>query len=147
MRIRFSIPRSRNEWILTLLGGAIAVGCAIPLAEGFLSFSWPKVDGVITHSRDLPGYRTIGVDLGYSYAAGGKTYNGNRFRFQFVISASKMESREVQSILGRYRVGEPVKVAVNPSNLPDSVLGPKQARLGCPEVSDHPKVAASHPVV
>src|SRR4051812_47966998 len=121
MRIRFRIPRSRNEWIMTFLGGAIAVGCAIPLAQGFLSFSWPKVDGVITHSRDLPGYRAIGVDIGYSYAARGKTYKGNRFRFQFVISASKMESREVQSILGRYRVGEPVKVAVNPSNTSDSV--------------------------
>src|SRR4051794_17996861 len=110
MRIRFSIPRSRNEWIMTVLGGAIAVGCAIPLAQGFLSLSWPKVDGVITQSRDLPGYRNIGVDIGYSYAAGGETYNGNRFRFQFVITASRMESREVQSILGRYRVGEPVKV-------------------------------------
>src|SRR4051794_4710712 len=74
-------PRSRNEWIMTLLGGAIAVGCAIPLAQGVLSFLWPKVDGVITHSRDLPGYRNIGVDIGYSYATGGETYNGNRFRF------------------------------------------------------------------
>src|SRR4051794_8982018 len=124
MPIRFSIPRSRNEWILTLLGAAIAVGCAIPLAQGLLSLSWPKVDGVITHSRDLPGFRAIGVDIGYSYAAGGKTYNGNRFRFQFVVSASQMESREVQSILARYRVGEPVKVAANPSNLSDSVLEP-----------------------
>jgi hypothetical protein len=33
-----------------------------------------------------------------------------------------MLSRDVQSILGRYRVGEPVKVAVNPANAADSVL-------------------------
>src|SRR3954470_12100791 len=124
MPIRFSIPRSRNEWILTLLGAAIAVGCAIPLAQGLLSLSWPKVDGVITHSRDLPGYRAIGVDIGYSYAAGGQTYNCNRFRFYVLFTACKMEILGFQPILGRYRVPEPVKVAANPSNLSDSGLEP-----------------------
>ena len=35
-----------------------------------------------------------------------------------------MAGRDVQSILGRYRVGEPVRIALNPSNPADSVLEP-----------------------
>lgn len=118
------MPQSKYEWIATLIGALIAVGCTVPLVQGSLSLSWPEVDGVITRSRDLPGRRAIGVDIGYRYAADGKTYDGNRFRFQFVITASSMQSRDVQSILGRYRVGEPVKVAVNPGNPSESVLEP-----------------------
>ena len=72
MRVRLGIPRSKNQWILTLLGAAVTVGCAVPLAQGFLSLSWPKVDGVVTHSRDKAGRRVIGVDIGYRYATGGQ---------------------------------------------------------------------------
>jgi hypothetical protein len=124
VRIRLGIPRTKNQWILALLGAAVTVGCAVPLMQGLLSLSWPKVDGVITHSRDMPGHRAIGVDIGYRYATGGATYTGNRFRFQFVLTARNMWGRDVQSILGRYRAGEPVKIAVNPSNRADSVLEP-----------------------
>ena len=124
VRIRFQIPRSKNEWIVTLAGAAVTVGCAVPLAQGLISLSWPKVDGVITRSRDMPGYRAIGVDIGYRYSTGGNTYTGGRFRFQFVLTARKMWGRDVRMILGRYRVGEPVKIAVNPGNPADSVLEP-----------------------
>jgi Protein of unknown function (DUF3592) len=124
MRVRLGIPRSKNQWILMLMGAAVTVGCAVPLAQGVLSLSWPNVDGVITHSRDMAGYRALGVDIGYRYAAGGQTYTGARFRFQFVLTARHMWSRDVRSILGRYRVGEPVKIAINPGNPADSVLEP-----------------------
>ena len=107
-----------------LLGAAVTAGCAVPLAEGVFSLSWPKADGVITQSRNMPGYRAIGVDIGYRYATSGQTYSGGRFRFQFALTARHMRSRDVQSILGRYRVGEPVKIAVNPRNPADSVLEP-----------------------
>jgi len=53
-----------------------------------------------------------------------RSTTGDRFRFQFVLSARKMAGRDVQSILGRYRVGEPVRIALNPSNPADSVLEP-----------------------
>lgn len=106
------------------MGAAVTVGCAVPLAQGVLSLSWPKVDGVITHSREMAGYRAIGVDIGYRYATGGETYTGDRFRFQFVLTACKMWSRDVRSILGRYRVGEPVRIAINPGKPADSVLEP-----------------------
>jgi hypothetical protein len=124
VRIRLRLPRSKNDWILTLMGAAVTAGCAVPLAQGALSLSWPKVDGVITHSRDMPGYRAIGVDIGYRYSKDGTTYTGDRFRFQFVLTARHMWGRDVRSILGRYRVGEPVKIAVNPGNEADSVLEP-----------------------
>ena len=110
--------------MLTLLGAAVTAGCAVPLAQGTLSLAWPKVDGVITHSRDREGHRVVGVDIGYRYAAGGETYTGDRFRFQFVLTARNMWGRDVRSILGRYRVGEPVKISVNPRNRADSVLEP-----------------------
>ena len=122
--IRLGIPRSKNQWILAMMGAAVTIGCAVPLAQGVRSLSWPKVDGFITHSRNMPGYRTMGVDIGYTYATGGKSYTGDRFRFQFVLSARKMIGRDVQSILGRYRVGEPVRIAFNPGNPADSVLEP-----------------------
>jgi hypothetical protein len=122
--IRLGIPRSKNQWILALLGAAVTVGCAVPLAQGVLSLSWPRVDGVITHSREMKGDRAIGVDIGYRYATRGQTYTGGRFRFQFVLTARRMWSRDVRSLLGRYRAGEPVKIAVNPRNPADSVLEP-----------------------
>src|SRR3954454_10217290 len=106
MRIQIGIPRSKNEWILTLLGAAITVGCAVPLTQGFLSLFWPKVDGVVTHSSAKSGFRTMGVDIAYRYAAGNTTYTGDRLRFQFAITSTRMQGRDVQSILGRYRVGE-----------------------------------------
>jgi uncharacterized protein DUF3592 len=124
VRIRLGVPRTKNQWILALLGAAVTAGCAVPLAQGVLSLSWPKVDGIITYSRDKPGHRVIGVDIGYRYVTGGETYTGDRFRFQFVLTARKMVSRDVRSILGRYQVGEPVKIAVNPGNPADSVLEP-----------------------
>ena len=60
----------------------------------------------------------------YRYAAGGATYNGDRFRFQFMLLRDRMESRDRELTLGRYRVGERVKVAVNPRDPSDSVLEP-----------------------
>jgi hypothetical protein len=124
VRIRLRLPQSKNEWILAVIGAAITAGAAVPLARGALSLSWPKVDGVITHSRDLPGIRVMGVDIGYRYAVDGEQHTGDRFRFQFVLTAREMRGRDIQSILGRYRVGEPVKVAVNPRDPTDSVLEP-----------------------
>lgn len=124
MRVLFGIPRSKNQWILTVLGTAVTVGCAIPLAQGVISLSWPKVDGVITYSRAIPGHRAIGVDIGYRFTTGGQTYTGDRFRFQFLLTARKMRGRDVQSILGRYRVGEPVRIAVSATNPAASVLEP-----------------------
>jgi hypothetical protein len=122
--IRFRLPATRNEWIALLLGLAVAVGSAIPLARGLLSWSWGKVDGVITYSEDKPGYRVRGVDIRYRYSAGGSTYNGDRYRFQFLLLRDRMESRDRELTLGRYRVGERVKVAVNPGDPSDSVLEP-----------------------
>jgi hypothetical protein len=116
------VPKSKGQAIAALLGVAVILGTAVPMAQGALSIFWPKVGGVITHSGDLPGRHVTGVDIGYRYAVGGTTYSGNRYRFQFVLSRWNMESRDVQSILGRYRVGEPVMIAVNPGDASDSVL-------------------------
>ena len=124
MRLHLRLPQSKNDWLLTLFGAAVTAGCAVPLVQGLLSLSWPRVDGVISHSRDMPGYRAIGIEIGYRYTVDGATHTGNRFRFQFVLTARHMWGRDVRSILGRYRVGEPVKIAVNPRDAGDSVLEP-----------------------
>ena len=78
------------------MGAAVAIGCAVPRAQGVHSLLWPKVDGFITRSRNMPGYRTTGVEIGYTYVTGGRSYTGDRFRFQFVLSARKMVGRYVQ---------------------------------------------------
>lgn len=124
MRIRIRLPQTKNEWILGVFAAALTVASGVPLIQGVLSLSWPKVDGVVTHSDFLPGRRVMGIELGYRYTAGGQPETGNRFRFQFWISATSMPGRDLQSIHGRYRVGEPVKVAVNPRDPADSVLEP-----------------------
>jgi hypothetical protein len=124
VRIRLRLPQSKNEWILGVFAAALTLAAGVPLIRGVLSLTWPKVDGVVTHSRDLPGRRVMGVDIGYRYTVGGQPQTGDRFRFQFWISATSMAGRELQSIRGRYRVGEPVKVAVNPRDPSDSVLEP-----------------------
>ena len=124
MRVRLGIPRSGNQWLIALLGAAVTLGCAVPLAQGIASLSWPRVEGVITNSRDKPGYRVMGVDIGYRYTTAGETYAGDRFRFQFALTARRMPGRDVRSILGRYRVGEPVSIAVNPQDPSTSVLEP-----------------------
>ncbi len=117
VRVRIGLPRSRNEWIVALIGAAVTVGCAIPLAHGVLSLSWPKVDGVITHSGNMPGRRAIGVDDRVSLRNRRSNLFRQRFQFQFALTSRRMRSRDVQSMLGRYRIGEPVKIAVNPVTL------------------------------
>jgi hypothetical protein len=120
--IRLGIPRSKNQWFALVLALFAGGGSALPLARGFLSLAWPKVNGVVTHSRNAPGSRTIGVDIGYRYTADGRSYEGDRYRFQALTTGVRMRGRDVDMILGRYRVGEPVKVSVNPSDPTDSVL-------------------------
>jgi hypothetical protein len=122
VRIRLRLPQSKNEWILGVFAAALTATSGLPLIQGVLSLSWPKVDGVVTYSDFLPSRRVMGVDLKYRYTAGGQPQTGNRFRFQFWISATSLAGRELQSIHGRYRVGEPVKVSVNPRDPSDSVL-------------------------
>jgi hypothetical protein len=104
------------------LGLIVTAGSAFPLVRGVMSLAWPVADGFILFSRDTPGTRTIGVDVRYRYASGGRTYEGDRYRFQSILVSGHMTSRDVQSALGRYRPGEPVKIAVNPSDPSDSVL-------------------------
>ena len=124
VRIRFGVPRSRNQAIFALLGAALVIGCAVPLVRGTLSLSWPKADGFITYSDYMRGRRAIGVDIRYQYTTAGRTHTGDRFRFQFWTAARRMYGRDVQALLGRYRVGERVQVAVNPADAADSVLEP-----------------------
>jgi hypothetical protein len=73
----------------------------------------------------MSGFRRIGVDIGYRYTAGGRTHEGNRYRFQFVLERQHMRSRDVQAIVGRYRPGDPIRVSVNPSDPADSVMDPE----------------------
>jgi hypothetical protein len=122
--IRLRTPRSKHEWAALLVGLGFAVGSAVPLARGIISLGWPKAAGVITFIEEKPGYRTNGIKVKYLYASGGRTYTGDRYRFQFVLVQEHMQSRDVALILGRYPVGERVQVSVNPRDPDDSVLVP-----------------------
>ena len=97
---------------------------AVPLARGVGSQSWPKASGVVTHSRERARHRTLEVDIGYRYEVGGRTYVGNRYRFQSWFVGVHAISRDVEMTVGRYRHGDPVQVAVNPADPADSVLEP-----------------------
>ena len=122
--IRLRLPASKHEWAALLLGLGLTVGSVIPLVHGVNSLAWSKADGVITYIGDKPGRRIIGIDVKYRYTAAGRTFTGDRYRFQFFLNGDHMQSRDVQSAIGRYPIGEPVQVAVNPSDPADSVLLP-----------------------
>jgi hypothetical protein len=121
---RLRIPRSRDQWILLLLGVAATVAGGVPLLQGINSLRWSKADGVITYSAHKAQYRRSALDIRYRYMAGGRSYDGDRYRFRFLFLPAQMRGRDVQVIVGRYPAGERVQVAVNPGNPSDSVLVP-----------------------
>ena len=122
MSLRLTIPRSKNQWFLLLLGGAAVAVSAIPVAHGVRSLAWPRVDAVITHSRETVRNRRMTPDIGYRYTLGGRSHTGNRYRYQSLIA--RVRGRDVQSIVGKHRPGDRVQVAVDPDDPDDSVLFP-----------------------
>jgi hypothetical protein len=122
--IRLRFPASKNQWAALLLGIGITAGCVIPLVQGVNSLAWTKTDAVITYIGEKPGSRIIGIDVKYRYAAAGRTFTGDRYRFQFFLTANRMRSRDVQLAIGRYPIGERVQVAVDPVDPSESVLLP-----------------------
>jgi hypothetical protein len=123
--IRLGAPRGTGEWTAALIGAILAVSAVTPLVRGAASLSWPKVTGIITYSSpDSSHYRTVRVDIRYSYRAGGEERTGNRYKFQFAIPRDRMRTRDVMLAQARFPVGEIVDVAVNPRDPADSVLLP-----------------------
>lgn len=87
---------------------------------GLWSLAWPTNDGVITYSAPYRGFRIYQVDIRYQYNYGGRNYSGDIYRFAFALD--RMQGRQVDSVQARYRVGERVRVGVNPWNPVRSVL-------------------------
>ena len=94
----------------------------IPVAHGVRSLAWPRVDAVVTHSREMVRNRQLTPDIGYRYTAAGQSRSGNRYRYQSLIARPR--GRDVQSIVGKHRPGDRVQVAVNPDDPEESVLFP-----------------------
>ncbi len=105
---------------MLLLGLGVTIACAIPLARGFLSLGWPEVDGVVSKSSEKSVARRSAVDIAYQYSVDGRTYTADRYRFRYPLAV--VRSRDVHMSVGRYPVGERVKVSVNPADPADAVL-------------------------
>jgi uncharacterized protein DUF3592 len=115
-------PQSKRDWLCIVIGAAWLYFSGTQLVMGLWSLAWPTTDGVITYSEPYRAFRTYQVDLRYKYNYHGREYTGDVFRFTFAVD--RMRSRQVDSVQARYRVGEPVQVAVNPWNPAQSVLEP-----------------------
>jgi len=120
--IRLRLPAAKHEWVALVIGLGFAVGSAVPLVRGVNSLAWLKADGVITYMDYKPGPRVIGIDVKYRYSTSGRTYTGDRYRFQFFLLSDQMDGRDAELTIGRYPAGERVQVRVNPRDPADSVL-------------------------
>ena len=115
-------PKSKADWAVLACGAALVYFSGLASVMGTLSLGWPKAEGKIVYSSPHQEFRLYRVELRYRFVYNGREYEGDRYRFQFAIARDRMESWQVDTIQARYRVGEPVQVAVNPWNPADSVL-------------------------
>jgi hypothetical protein len=92
------------------------------------STSWPVTDGRITASRvervkqGGDGKATYTADITYEYALDGRTFEGDRVWFGDDYSAS--DASAFRAAVGRYPVGQAVKVHYDPAEPAESVLEP-----------------------
>jgi hypothetical protein len=129
--IKLRFPATKRDWVAAAAGAAFVAGSGLSLARGFLSLMWPKVDAVVTYSTPKNSRRSYQVDLRYRFAAGGRTHESDRYRFQFAMDRWRMRTRDVDLIQARYPVGERVSVAVNPRDPDDAVLEPGVDLAAC----------------
>lgn len=114
------MPRSGAAWFASFIGLFIVLFSGVPLIFGLWSYTWPRADGVVTYSKPYNFARWYEVDVRFKYNHQGQEYSGNRYRYRFVVD--RPDGHEVDSIHGRYPVGEKIRVAVNPWSPGRSVL-------------------------
>jgi hypothetical protein len=122
MRFSFRPPRAGRDWGALLLGAALAIPAAYQLAMGIWSMTWPTTKGTVTYSRAKSGYRRYSIDIRYRYQYKGREYDGGRYSFESFLNTNRKRSRDVDLIQARHAVGQPVQVAVSPSDPSVSVL-------------------------
>jgi hypothetical protein len=115
-------PHSKRDWFALVAGAAFLWFSGMALAMGLQSYLWPKAPGVITHSTPYETRRTFQVDVRYTYKNQDQEYSGARYRFRFWMNRDR--AADVDSAQARYKVGEPVSIAVNPRDPSESVLEP-----------------------
>jgi hypothetical protein len=92
------------------------------------SVAWPSTEGRITGSRvervknGGDGKTTYTADITYDYALDGRTFEGDRVWFGDDYSAS--DASAFRAAVGRYPVGQAVKVHYDPAEPAESVLEP-----------------------
>jgi hypothetical protein len=92
----------------------------------FASRNYPAVSGEITHSeltRDhgSKGGTTYGVDIRYSYAIDGRSFDGTRYRYNAGASSDSTWARKA---VASHPVGASIQVFYNPQNPQDALLSP-----------------------
>ena len=122
MRFTLRPPRAGKDWGALLLGAALAIPAAYQLAMGIWSMTWPTTKGTVTYSRAKSGYRSYSIDIRYRYQYEGREYDGGRYSFESFLNSNRKQSRDVDLIQARHAVGQPVPVAVSPSDPSVSVL-------------------------
>ncbi len=99
--------------------------------KGKDSEHWTPVTGVITHSsvnyawrQDSPthGRMEYVLDIRYRYQAGGKSFEGNRYRYGYGDSETSSSRWGLENTRLKYPVGQEVTVYFNPDNPGEAVL-------------------------
>lgn len=83
------------------------------------SAGWSTTSGVVTASTTKKVSFRVQPRVTYSYEVNGATYTGERISF-----ASLTPKQEVDGVLGRYPLGQPVTVYYSPADPRQSVLEP-----------------------
>jgi hypothetical protein len=115
-------PHSKRDWFALVAGAVFLWFSGMALVMGLQSYLWTKAPGVITYSKPYETRRTYQIELRYTYKYQNQEYTGARYRYRFWMNRDR--SVDVDSTQARYKVGEPVSVAVNPSEPSESVLEP-----------------------
>jgi len=115
-------PHSKRDWFALVAGAVFLWFSGTALFMGLESYLWTKTPGIITYSTPYNTRRTYQIDLRYNYKFQNQDYTGARYRYRFWMNRDR--AVDVDSAQARYKVGEPVSIAVNPSDPSESVLEP-----------------------
>lgn len=93
------------------------------IRDGWVSQSWPIVQGTIVSSAVVQDEKLYKTDVQFAYEVAGRSYKADTISFS-LRGVSSSDKSGAQAIVDRYPPGKAVQVAYDPSNRANGVLEP-----------------------